>query len=41
LLLVALSSPLRAACLLTCNIRDFDFMNQIVPPGRVLFYQAV
>ena len=24
---------------LTRNIRDFDFMNQIVPPGRVLFYR--
>ncbi len=26
---------------LTRNIRDFDFMNQIVPAGRVLFYQAI
>jgi predicted nucleic acid-binding protein len=26
---------------LTRNIRDFDFMNQIVPPGRVLFYRTV
>lgn len=25
---------------LTRNIRDFDFMNQIVPAGRVLFYRA-
>jgi predicted nucleic acid-binding protein len=25
---------------LTRNIRDFDFMSQIVPPGRVLFYRA-
>jgi predicted nucleic acid-binding protein len=25
---------------LTRNIRDFDFMNQIVPPGRVLFYRT-
>jgi hypothetical protein len=23
---------------LTKNIRDFDFMNQIIPSGRVLFY---
>ena len=26
---------------LTRNIRDFDFMNQIVPPGRVLFYRTI
>jgi predicted nucleic acid-binding protein len=26
---------------LTRNIRDFDFMNQIVPSGRVLFYRAI
>jgi predicted nucleic acid-binding protein len=26
---------------LTRNIRHFDFMNQIVPPGRVLFYRTV
>jgi predicted nucleic acid-binding protein len=26
---------------LTRNIRDFDFMSQIVPPGRVLFYRIV
>jgi hypothetical protein len=26
---------------LTRNIRDFDFMNQIVPPGRLLFYRTV
>jgi predicted nucleic acid-binding protein len=26
---------------LTRNIRDFDFMNQILPPGRVLFYRTV
>ncbi len=26
---------------LTRNIRDFDFMNQIVPSGRVLLYRAV
>jgi len=26
---------------LTRNIRDFDFMSQIVPPGRVLFYRTV
>jgi predicted nucleic acid-binding protein len=25
---------------LTRNIRDFDFMNQIVPSGRVLFYRT-
>jgi hypothetical protein len=25
---------------LTRDIRDFDFMNQIVPPGRVLFYRT-
>jgi predicted nucleic acid-binding protein len=26
---------------LTSNIRDFDFMNQIVPSGRVLFYRTI
>ncbi len=26
---------------LTRNIRDFDFMNQIVPSGRVLFYKTL
>jgi predicted nucleic acid-binding protein len=26
--------------ILTRNIRDFDFMNQIVPSGRVLFYRT-
>ena len=30
----------RGYSVLTRNIRDFDFMNQIVPPGRVLFYRA-
>lgn len=25
---------------LTGNIRDFDFLQQIVPAGRVLFYRA-
>jgi hypothetical protein len=24
----------------TRNIRDFDFMNQIMPSGRVLFYRT-
>ncbi len=31
----------RGYTVLTRNIRDFDFMNQIVPSGRVLFYRAV
>jgi len=26
---------------LTRNIRDFDFMSQIVPAGRVLVYRAI
>jgi len=26
---------------LTRNIRDFDFMSQVVPPGRVLFYRSI
>jgi predicted nucleic acid-binding protein len=30
----------RGYTVLTRNIRDFDFMNQIVPTGRVLFYRA-
>lgn len=30
----------RGYTVLTRNIRDFDFMNQIVPSGRVLFYRA-
>jgi predicted nucleic acid-binding protein len=31
----------RGYTVLTRNIRDFDFMNQIVPPGRVLFYRTI
>ena len=31
----------RGYTVLTRNIRNFDFMNQIVPAGRVLFYRAV
>lgn len=31
----------RGCTVLTRNIRDFDFMNQIVPSGRVLFYRGV
>jgi predicted nucleic acid-binding protein len=31
----------RGYSVLTANIRDFDFMNQIVPAGRVLFYRAI
>lgn len=31
----------RGYMVLTRNIRYFDFMNQIVPSGRVLFYRAV
>jgi len=31
----------RGYTVLTRNIRDFDFMNQIVPSGRVLFYRTV
>jgi predicted nucleic acid-binding protein len=30
----------RGYTVLTRNIRDFDFMNQIVPSGRVLFYRT-
>lgn len=30
----------RGYTVLTRNIRDFDFMNQIVPSGQVLFYRA-
>lgn len=30
----------RGHTLLTSNIRDFDFTNQIVPAGHVLFYTA-
>jgi hypothetical protein len=26
---------------LTRNLRDFDVMNQILPDGRVLFYERV
>jgi len=29
----------RGYTVLTRNIRDFDFMNQIMPSGRVLFYR--
>lgn len=31
----------RGYTVLTRNIRDFDFMNQIVPSGRVLLYRTV
>ena len=31
----------RGYTVLTRNIRDFDFMNQIVPPGRVLLYRTI
>lgn len=31
----------RGYTLLTRNLRDFDFINQIVPSGRVLFYRAI
>ena len=30
----------RGYTVLTRNIRDFDFMNQIMPSGRVLFYRT-
>jgi predicted nucleic acid-binding protein len=30
----------RGYAVLTRNIRDFDFMNQIMPSGRVLFYRT-
>ena len=31
----------RGYTVLTRNIRDFDFINQLVPAGRVLFYRAM
>ena len=31
----------RGCMVLTRNIGDFDFMNQIVSPGRVLLYCAL
>ena len=31
----------RGYTVLTRNIRNFDFMTQIVPSGRVLFYRSV
>ena len=31
----------RGYVVLTRNIRDFDFMQQIMPAGRVLFYLGV
>ncbi len=31
----------RGYTVLTGNIRDFDFMNQIVPSGRVVFYRTI
>ena len=31
----------RGYTVLTRNIRDFDFMNQIVPSGRVIFYRTI
>ena len=31
----------RGYTVLTRNIRDFDFMNQIVPSGRVVYYRTI
>ncbi len=31
----------RGYIVLTRNVRDFDFMNQILPSGRVLFYRTI
>ncbi len=31
----------RGYTVLTRNVRDFDFMNQVVPSGRILLYRAV
>jgi hypothetical protein len=31
----------RGHSVLTRNIRDFDFMNQLVPTGRTLFYRTI
>jgi hypothetical protein len=31
----------RGYTVLTRNLRDFDFLNQIVPSGRVLFYRTL
>jgi hypothetical protein len=38
---VCLHALERGYAVLTRNIRDFDFMSQILPPGRVLFYRAI
>jgi predicted nucleic acid-binding protein len=31
----------RGYAVLTRNIRDFDYLNQIVPAGRVVFYRRI
>jgi predicted nucleic acid-binding protein len=38
---IYLHSLERGYTVLTRNIRDFDFMNQIVPSGRIIFYRAI
>lgn len=37
---IYLHAPERAYTVLTRNICGFDIMNQIVPPGRMLFYRT-
>jgi hypothetical protein len=38
--LISLQAVEAGQTVLTGNIRDFDFLNQLVPDGRVLFYRS-
>lgn len=37
--LIFLQARLLGASVLTANVRDFDFLNQLAPTGRVIFYR--
>ncbi len=38
--MVFLQARLLGASVLTGNVRDFDFLSQIIPTGRVILYRA-
>ncbi|VTZ26590.1 conserved hypothetical protein [Methylocella tundrae] len=37
--LIFLQARLLGASVLTANVRDFDFLSQLAPTGRVIFYR--
>lgn len=39
--LIYLQARTLGCAVLTANVRDFDFLNQLLPDGRVLFYRPV